>query len=111
MDLFSLADLRKLLENRQTPCVSMFMTTTRGVGQEDNKRWKSLVRQGMERLEASGSRPSEATELLRPAEELLNDVPFWLNVSDGLAAFLSPELNCFYRLPMSFDSQVVVAGR
>src|SRR5262245_6125038 len=108
MDLFSRDDLRALLTNRQTPCVSLFMPTTRGVRHEDKKRWKNVVREAEECLTAAGSRTSEARDLLRPAQELLHDVPFWLNVSEGLAAFLSPEIVRFYRLPLTFDDQVIV---
>ena len=54
MELFSRGDVRGLLANRQTPCVSFFMPTTRGVGHEDSKRFKNLVRELEERLPASG---------------------------------------------------------
>src|SRR5207245_40513 len=39
---------------------------------------------------------------------LLDNVPFWLNVSKGLAAFLSPEKLRTYRLPITVDEQAVV---
>jgi hypothetical protein len=85
------------------------MPTTRGVRLEDAKRWKNLVRQAEDRLTAAGRRPSEAQYLLRPAGELVDDIPFWQNVTTGLAYFLSPEMTRSYRLPLTFGEQVVVA--
>jgi hypothetical protein len=111
MDLFSREDLRLLLANRQTPCVSIFMPTTRGIRLEDNKHWKNQVRQAEERLIAEGIRTSEAKDLLRPARELLDNVSFWSNTSAGVAAFLSPEMARIYRLPITLPDQVVVGHR
>src|SRR5438105_15349262 len=102
MDLFSRDDLRTLMGNRRTPCVSLFMPTTRGVGHEDTKRWKNLVRKAEERLTTGSRHGAEVKDLLRPASELLNTAPFWLNVSDGLAVFLSSEGSHVYRLPIPF---------
>src|SRR5262249_17683325 len=107
MDHFSRDDLRALLANRNTPCVSLFLHTTRGPAHQDKKAWKNLLREAEERLQATGKRPSEAKTLLAPAEELLSDMPFWLNVSTGLAGFLSPEMNHFFRLPAVFRDQAV----
>ena len=109
MDLFSRDDLRTLMGNRRTPCISLFMPTTRGVGHEDNKRWKNVVREGEERLSTSGSHASEIKELLRPAQAMLENGPFWQNVSDGLAVFISPETFRSFRLPMAVGEQMVVA--
>jgi hypothetical protein len=107
MDHFSRDDLRALLTNRKTPCVSLFLHTTRGPAHQDHKAWKNLLREAEERLQAMGQRPSEAKNLLAPAQELFNDTPFWLNLSTGLAGFLSPEMNRFFRLPAVFRDQVV----
>jgi hypothetical protein len=107
MDHFSRDDLRALLANRQTPCVSLFLHTTRGPAHQDNKGWKNLLQEAEERLAAGGQRSLQAKALLAPAHELLNDAPFWLNVSSGLAGFLSPEMARFYRLPAAFRDQAV----
>ncbi len=111
MDRFTRDDLRALLANRQEPCVSVFMPTTRGVSFEDARRWKNLVGQAEERLTAAGRRSSEARDLLRPARELVDNVPFWQNASAGLAFFLSPQTTRSFRLPLPFHEQVVVADR
>ncbi len=109
MDPFSRDDLRALLANRQVPCISLLLPTTRGAAFEDKIRWKNLIREAEERLTANGQRSSRVEELLQPARGLLEDVPFWLNVSAGLAVFLSPEVFRTYRLPLRLKEQVVVA--
>lgn len=102
-------DLHELLRNSRTPCVSLLLSTTRGVRLQDNKHWKNLVREAEELLRAEGMRPSEVKELLRPAHELLDDVPFWADARSGLAAFLSPEMARIYRLPIALPNEAVVA--
>ena len=75
MDTCSREELQSLLKHRRTPCVSLLMPTTRGPAQEDQARWKNHLRTAEELLRAR-ERRSEAAELLTPARDLLNDVPF-----------------------------------
>jgi hypothetical protein len=42
---------------------------------------------------------------------LLDNVPFWTNASAGVAAFVSPEIARIYRLPITFQDQVLAADR
>jgi Bacterial archaeo-eukaryotic release factor family 7 len=111
MDRFTRDDLRALLANQKTPCVSLFMPTTRGPKNQDKILWKNLLREAEERLLTQGHRPPEVSDLLAPARELLDNAPFWLSVSTGLAAFLSPEMAHHYRLPATFKEEVVCADR
>src|SRR5579871_546712 len=108
MDSFLQDDLRSLLAIQERPCISLFQRTTRGAGQEDKIRWKNQVRAAEEQLVAHGQRISDAKAWLRRARELLDEVPFWQNVSAGLAAFLSPQQSRFYRLPLPFNEQLVI---
>jgi hypothetical protein len=111
MDLFSRDELRTLLGHDRTPRISVFMPTTRGGGQEDKILWKNRLREAEDLLTAAGRRAPEVETLLRPGRVLLEDTPFWMNVSDGLAAFFAPELARCYRLPLSFTEQVAVGQR
>jgi len=111
MDRFFRDDITSLLANRQTPCISLFMPTTRGVSHEDNKRWKNLLREAEERLGVQGWNLSETQDLLRPARNLQNDSSFWLEVNQGLAGFVSPQGAHFYRLPLVFTEKVFVGPR
>jgi hypothetical protein len=111
MDLLTKDDLKVLLLKGQPPCISFFLPTHRGGGEADPIRWKNLLGHAEEGLIGRGLRPSRARALLGPARYLLDDAAFWRTLSDGLAYFLSPGVVRFYRLPMTFAEQVVVADR
>jgi hypothetical protein len=111
MDLFTGDDLKALLANSRTPCVSIFMPTHRGGGEEDPVRWRVHMGEAEERLVATGLGASEARELLGPARRLLEDVSFWKNQCDGLAFFLAPQFLRLYRLPLAFRDLVAVTTR
>ena len=111
MDLITREDLKTLLAEPRTPCVSIFMPTHRGGAEEDPIRWRVHLGEADERLAATGLGASEAQELLGPARRLLEDISFWKNQCDGLACFLAPQFLRLYRLPLSFEDRVVVGGR
>jgi hypothetical protein len=111
MDLITREDLKTLLAEPRTPCVSIFMPTHRGGGEEDLIRWRVHLGEVESQLVTTGLRASEATELLGSARELLEDVLFWKHQCDGLAFFLAPEFQRLYRLPMVFEDLVTVGER
>jgi hypothetical protein len=86
MDLFSREDLRVLLKHTQTSGASFLKRTTRGVHNQDKMRWKDQLREATELLTGLGWRTGDSDNLLRPAQESLDDVPFWLGVSGGPAS-------------------------
>jgi hypothetical protein len=53
----------------------------------------------------------EAREFLEPAERLLPDERFWRHQGHGLAMFIGEDFFRYYRLPITFDEQVVVTKR
>jgi len=108
MDLFTRDDLRALLTNQQKPCLSVFLPTTRGAKMEDSRRLRSHLQAAGVSLAEEVRRSTDVRDLLRPAEALLDDVPFWRDVSDSLALFLAPQTAHCYRLPLSVSDQVVV---
>jgi hypothetical protein len=109
MDLFTRADLKTLLEGHEPPCVSLFMPTHRGGAEEDPIRFRNLLGQAEEQLVAHGLRATEARELLVPLHSLQKEGSFWSNQCDGLAIFLSPDLQRVYRLPWTFREELQVA--
>jgi len=114
MDILSGNELKSLMRQQLGICVSIYMPTIRkGTAIQQNQiRYKNLLRDAQDRLTASGElRPSEIREMLAPAQELLGNTPFWNNQSDGLALFLTPESFRYYRLPQSFEELVVIADR
>jgi hypothetical protein len=111
MDLFAREDLRTLLTEPGRPCVSIFMPTHRGGGEEDPIRCRVHLEEAQERLIATGLRAPEARRMLEPARHLLEDASFWKHQCDGLAFFLAPQFLRLYRLPVMFQDLVVIADR
>jgi hypothetical protein len=111
MDSFTADDLRALRDNRHKLCVSFLMHTTPGGRYDDCLRWKGLLEEADRLLRIRAESGPSVKALIRPALDLLDDSQFWLEVSDGLAAFLAPGLFRTYRLSLALDDQVVVARR
>jgi hypothetical protein len=105
----SLDELKNLLENSQSPSVSLYMPTQKaGAETRQNPiRFKNLIRQAQQDLEALGIRPREALDLLKPALEL-DTIDFWEHQNQGLVIFISPNLFRYYCLPSEFPELVVV---
>jgi hypothetical protein len=79
--------------------------------QQNPIRLKNLIRRAEESLVAAGIRRPDASEVLRPARELIEDEAFWRHQSDGLALFLRAGWFRRFRLPLSFEELVVVSDR
>lgn len=104
--------LSELMEDREPgPHVSIFMPTYRAGGQakQNEIRFKNLLKQARNHL---NNMPSLSTEdvdqLLKPAEDLLDDYDFWQSQLDGLALFLTNSYLYNYRLPSEFSEMVMV---
>lgn len=116
MDILA-RDAIKSLVQVQTPgciCLSLYMPTERQGSpdiQQNPLRFRHLLSQARERVTGLGLRSTEADKYLEPAERLLEDTFFWLNVSDGLAVFLSKDYFRYYRLPARFPELLVAANR
>lgn len=102
--------LASLLDEREGPCVSIFMPTHR-MGPEteaDTVHLKNLLGDVADRLEARGLRRPEAQSLLEEPAALLGDGRFWQHQLDGLALYIAPGFFETFRLPLRLDEQVVV---
>jgi hypothetical protein len=113
MAILSKSELRALIEQPHSPCVSLFMPTHRmgAEVQQDPTRLKNLLREAEQQLLARGLRRPEAEALLDPAHRLVPQLDFWQHQSDGLAVFLAPDVFRTYRLPFEVEELVVVADR
>jgi hypothetical protein len=112
MRLFQIDDLRALAEQREWPCVSLYLPTHRAgrkETQEDPIRLKNAVAEAKERLAEAGYPKDRIAGLLEPAGRLVTSRDFWLHRADGLALFLAPEFFQFYRVPLTLQDEVVVA--
>jgi hypothetical protein len=111
MNALSQDELKTLMGKHQGLCVSIFMPTFRtGVESQQNQiRFRNLLRSAEEKLLAAGLRSQEVKELLEPAQALPGNVLFWRRQSDGLALFLSTDLFRYFCLPEAFQELIVVA--
>lgn len=111
MNAVSRDELKTLMGKHQGFCISIFMPTFRtgAESQQNQIRFKNLLRRAEEKLLASGLRPQEIKTLLEPAQALPGNVLFWRKQSDGLALFLSTDLFRSFCLPEPFDESITVA--
>ena len=113
MDILRRDDIEKLMGSYEGSCVSAFMPTHRGVAesQQDQVRFKNLLREAEESLLQNGLRPPQVDDLLEPARRLLKDASFWKQQVDGLSLFLCQDMFQYFRFPHRFEELVVVADR
>jgi len=113
MNILSKDELRSLMQEKLGVCVSIYMPTLKkGVETQQNQiRYKNLIRETEERLISTGLRPLEAKDLISPAQDIVGDSSFWRNQKNGLAIFFSQDFFKYYRLPQDFEELVVVTDR
>lgn len=113
MDALSRGDLERLVRQPRSQRVSLYMPTHRSgpETQQDPIRLKNLIRRAEGSLVAAGIGRPDASEVLRPARELIEDEAFWRHQSDGLALFLRTGWFRCYRLALRFEETVVVSDR
>ncbi|MDH5186753.1 MAG: hypothetical protein OEZ20_06170 [candidate division WOR-3 bacterium] len=113
MNLLTREDLKLLLKRSKGLCVSIYISTYR-TGKETRQnliRFKNLIKEAENHLQAAGIHASEVQKMLEPGQKLLQDELFWSNQSDGLAVFISSDTFRHYRLPFGFEELVVVTDR
>jgi hypothetical protein len=89
MDFMTDADFEALIENRAECCVSVYLPTHRALpeARQDPIRFKNLLREAESELASRSLRAPEIAELLKPAQNLLDDPLFWWYQAAGLAVF------------------------
>lgn len=110
MPLLSIDELKALVEDPQSPYISIYMPMQKaGPDTRQNPiRFKNLMREAQERLDAMGVGQNEAAEFLQQAHQL-DTSQFWEQQDQGLTIFISPTLFRYYQLPMAFQELVVVS--
>ena len=92
MDRIQRADLKQLVESRQGPCVSLFMPmhVADRNAMEDPVRLRGLADEAEKKLIDRGMRRDEASKLLAPARDLVQDYQGWQHRGRSLAFFAAP---------------------
>jgi len=113
MDLFNREQLRQLAQQQNDVCISIYMPTLKHESgwAQNPTRLKNLVRDARDQLREPGRSEDEIEDLLASVKRRFDDTAFWRSVSDGLAAFITPESTEFYRLPLAFDEVAIVGTR
>lgn len=111
MDILHPKKLQELLNKDKGICASIYLPTHK-VGreqQQDPVRFKNLLNEAREKLKDLGMRSQEVNAFMKPADDLLVNMDFWQHQSNGLAVFISPDIFETYRLPIEFDTLLVIA--
>lgn len=113
MDLFNREELRRLAEQEDDPCISLYMPTQRYESEwrQNTTRFKNLLTDARDQLREQDYREDVVDEILSPARQRLEEPGFWRGMSDGLAVFVTPDHTEFLRLPLSFDQVTIVGTR
>ncbi len=110
IDIITADRVRRLADTELDHCVSVYLPTDPAgsdVGQNPI-RLKNVLAQAAAALEELGVRPRDATKRLADIAELLGEHAFWLQLGEGLAAFVGDDTTIL-RLPHRVDELVVVA--
>lgn len=111
MDTITHAQLRALAESGTAPAVSVFVPVYRkeAGSKQESIQLKNLLAEAEERLVARGMRGTEARDLLKPAQELVDDPSAW--TGQGLAVFVSPGVFHAFPLSIALEPQAIVNDR
>jgi hypothetical protein len=82
-----------------------------GSQEENATRLRNLLRRATDILTERGVRSAEIASLLRDAQALADDRPFWLRSTDGLVLLIGPEGPHAFRLPHRPAESVIVDDR
>ena len=113
MDLFNRDELKRLAELEADLCISLYMPTHRfrSDWSQNTTRFKNLLRDVRDQLREQDYRETEIDQILEEPRQLLDRPGFWRGLSEGLAAFITPDTAEFYRLPLPFEELAVVEDR
>ncbi|MFP4562736.1 MAG: hypothetical protein ACLFRY_05425 [Spirochaetia bacterium] len=109
METVTLDDLKQLAKTHTGPHVSLYLPTVKaGADTRQNAtRFKNVVTEAKQLLETRGVDAKTIDKIVAPAADRLNDTFYWQQQAEGLAAFLGEDRADFFRLPVSFDEEVV----
>jgi Bacterial archaeo-eukaryotic release factor family 3 len=113
MTILNREELQSLIGKQNDHCVSIYLPThlTEGENRQDPDRLKNLLQEAENRLLARGLWATKAHELLKPAQQLLDQGYLWRHQRDGLALFLTENFFRYYSLPLRFPKLVDVTDR
>ena len=113
MTALSREDLRRLRDEAEPPCVSLYLPVhpARPETQGNLIRLKNLLRQAEEELIERGVTRERCAEILAPARGLLDDAAFWQQPGEGLAIFLARGVIHVQRVAQALPERAHVGDR
>lgn len=110
MSLLTHDQLRTLLNERNTPCISLFQPTHRHHpdNQQDPIRFKNLMRTVEDSLRQKYP-TRDIREMMQPFQDLAADPLFWNHTRDGLAVLACPGTLKVFLLQRTLPERAVVA--
>jgi hypothetical protein len=113
MDILTTKELLELINREEDLFVSIYMPTFRsGIDIRQNPiRFKQLLRVAESKLYSMGMEKAEIERFLKPASNLVGEIKFWQNQSDGLAFFIHSDGFNYFRLPFEFKESVTISNR
>lgn len=111
MNTLSYSELKLLMEQQDSQCISIFLPTHRKAGvemQQDPLRLRNLLREAERLLLVRNSDTTQIETLLEPIAALFTEQEIWQHPGNGLAILRTPEMFRYYQFPTSFKEQVVV---
>ncbi len=106
-------DLTNLLSHESELCISIFVPTQK-VGNEAQQgriRLKNMLEDISHELKKKNYKSEKIQEILKPAKDFVDDIPFWSHQSKSLAIFISPDAFFYYQLPIDVDEMMMINHR
>ncbi|GAB4232342.1 MAG: hypothetical protein Kow00121_60500 [Elainellaceae cyanobacterium] len=113
MSLLSTDHLKKLVEQSQAPCISLYMPAYQA-GPEIRQnpiRFKNLVSKAEAMLQEQYNLHADDVSATLKSIQELDQAEFWQHQNKGLAVFSAPGFFQSYRLPLGFNEDVIVSDR
>lgn len=105
------ADIHRLLQADEGPCISIYTTTSPETNWKDKNRilYKDRVKEAGASLEARGMDKYVRSQLIEQLERVGESDHFWFHQQHGLAVFLSPQ-RCIVRKLMRSPGDLTVVA-
>jgi hypothetical protein len=98
-------------QDRLGPCVSMFQPIAGGGDGSDARALAGLVARARELLKRASASRGRSTDILHPAQSVVDAPQVWKSGSRGIAVFVSPEMFAVVLTGTQVSPRVVVARR
>ena len=113
MEIFNKKDFLNLADVHDKHCVSIYIPTHRGGGDEgelkDRTLFKNQLKEVKRKLKEYSLTENEISAYVKPLEDFLDQESFWRKLSDTLAVFLHDKELTYHLLPIQVEEMNYVA--